>query len=78
MTGKVDKTGKKIGLGDILSKQCYDGEREHTLITEVVFDDGEYCMKKISGSPKTPIGCLMAFPNDMPTIIGSVAETTNP
>lgn len=72
LIGLNDKAGKEIYEGDILSKRAYDGEDEYTLITKVVFDQGSFCMEKISGSPKSEPGTLVSFPNDMPTIIGNI------
>lgn len=72
--GLKDRKISEIYKGDILSKRAFNGDKEYTLITEVVFDNGGFCLKKLSGSPKSENGILMSFPNDMPTIIGNIYQ----
>jgi uncharacterized phage protein (TIGR01671 family) len=58
--GLYDKNGKEIYEDDIVKKRAYNGT-EYDLISVVVFDEGGFCLKCISGNEKSGTGFLHSF-----------------
>ena len=75
--GRKGKNNKLLFEGDIVQKHdCYDGENTYTTVSSIIFDHDGFCLKKISGSPKSEAGGLFGFPSrlDELEVIGDIYE----